>query len=154
LVNGPSVGIMVTILGLCDVVYATRDATFVTPFSLLGQSPEGCSSYTFPRLMNRGKAMEMICFNKRISASEAESMGLVTRVFDRSTFLTETELLVKSYSELPIGSLIAAKKLIRKAESEALHRANKSEVEELRSRWGSEECLQAVLNFFQRKAKL
>jgi peroxisomal 3,2-trans-enoyl-CoA isomerase len=154
LVNGPSVGIMVTILGLCDVVYATHDATFVTPFSLLGQSPEGCSSFTFPRLMNRGKAMEMICFNKRVSASEAESMGLVTRVFDRSTFMTETGLLIKSYSELPIGSLIAAKKLIRKAESEALHRANKSEVEELRPRWGSEECLQAVLNFFQRKAKL
>ena len=106
------------------------------------------------RLMNRGKAMEMICLNKKISSRDAETIGLVTRVFDRSIFLSETELLIKSYSMLPIGSLNAAKKLIRKTESEALHHTNQSEVEELTSRWRSVECMQAVLSFFQNQAKL
>ncbi len=104
--------------------------------------------------MNRGKALEMICFNQKISARVAEEIGLVTRVFPRSSFDTEIGLLLQSYTRLPMGSLLAAKKLVRESESEILHRANKSEVAELRSRWRSDECMQAVLAFFQNKSKL
>ena len=50
-VNGPAVGISVTLLGLLDMVYASDKATFHPPFMTLGQSPEACSTYLFPKIM-------------------------------------------------------------------------------------------------------
>ncbi|XP_069586820.1 enoyl-CoA delta isomerase 2-like isoform X2 [Ranitomeya imitator] len=100
-VNGPAVGISVTILGLFDLVYATDRATFHTPFSQLGQSPEGCSSYTFPRIMGLSKAVEVLLFNKLLTAHEACKLGLVTEVFPDSTFQKEVWERLKAYGELP-----------------------------------------------------
>ncbi|XP_030612310.1 enoyl-CoA delta isomerase 2 isoform X2 [Archocentrus centrarchus] len=139
-VNGPAVGVSVTVLGLFDVVYATERATFHTPFSQLGQSAEGCSSYTFPKLMGAAKASEMLLFNKKLTAAQACELGLVTEVFPDSSFQLE--------------SLALSKQLIRSMEKEHLYAVNDAEVELLVERWTSDECINAVMSFFSAKAKL
>ncbi|KAJ8303318.1 hypothetical protein KUTeg_019714 [Tegillarca granosa] len=121
LINGPAVGVSVTVLGLFDVVYATDKATFHTPFSALGQSPEGCSSYTFPKMMGTAKATELLLFNKKITAVEACERNLVTEVFPDGTFKSETEARVKEYAKLPKISLQKSKNLSRDAERQKLY---------------------------------
>ncbi|KAI5606452.1 enoyl-CoA delta isomerase 2, mitochondrial [Silurus asotus] len=153
-INGPAVGISVTILGLFDVVYATESATFHTPFSNLGQSPEGCSSYTFPKTMGAAKASEILLFNKKLTATQACELGLVTEVFPDSSFQSEVWTRLKAYAKLPPNSLALSKQLIRQVEKDKLHAVNDAEVDRLIERWLSDECMQAVMNFFQGKAKL
>ncbi|XP_003468868.2 enoyl-CoA delta isomerase 2 isoform X2 [Cavia porcellus] len=153
-VNGPAVGITVTLLGLFDAVYASDRATFHTPFSSLGLSPEGCSSYTFPKIMGPSKAVEMLIFGKKITAREACARGLVTEVFPDGTFQEEVWARLKAYAKNPPNAMRIAKQVIRSSEKEKLHAVNAEECRILEERVLSEECINAVLNFFSRKARL
>jgi len=152
-VNGPAIGVAVTVLGLFDTVYASDKATFATPFSKLGQSPEGCSSYTFPKIMGHAKACELMLFNQQMNAAEAQQSSLVTRVFPHQSFEADVEASMKEMSALPVKSLVYSKALMRDGEKELLHKVNIAECERLVERWPSEDCVNAVMKFFTEKQK-
>ncbi|XP_073423564.1 enoyl-CoA delta isomerase 2-like [Dendrobates tinctorius] len=154
MVNGPAIGIATTILGLFDLVYASDKATFNTPFTKLGQHPEGCSSYTFPKMMGLGKATEVLLFNKTLTAREACNVGLVTEVFPDATFQQEAWSRLRNYATLPKTCLALSKELIRNVEKEKLHAVCEKEFELLAKRVNSEDSIKALQEFFQRKAKL
>lgn len=78
--NGHAVGFAVTVLSLCDVIIASEGATLWTPFTGLALCPEGCSSYTFPRMMGLAQSSRFLYLNEKVTAQDAMNMGLVTRV--------------------------------------------------------------------------
>ncbi|XP_004847814.2 enoyl-CoA delta isomerase 2, mitochondrial isoform X2 [Heterocephalus glaber] len=153
-VNGPAVGISVTLLGLFDTVYASDRATLHTPFTSLGQTPEGCSSYTFPKIMGPAKAAEMLIFGKKITAREACAQGLVTEVFPDRTFQREVWTRLREYAKNSPNAMRIGKQLLRSSEKEKLHAVNAEECRVGRERWLSEECAAAVQSFLSRKARL
>uniref|UniRef100_A0A5F9D2D2 Enoyl-CoA delta isomerase 2 n=1 Tax=Oryctolagus cuniculus TaxID=9986 RepID=A0A5F9D2D2_RABIT len=153
-VNGPAVGIAVTLLGLFDVVYASDKATFHTPFSQLGLIPEGCSSYTFPKIMGTAKAAEVLIFGKKLTAAEACARGLVTEVFPDSTFQREVWTRLKTYAKLPKNAMRVSKELLRNLEREKLHAVNEEECRAIQGRWMSDESLNAVASFLSRQESL
>ena len=61
-VQGPAVGVGVTMLPHCDVIIASSKATFHTPFSSIGIVPEACSSVTFANIMGSS----LVCFSSFI----------------------------------------------------------------------------------------
>uniref|UniRef100_A0A915PTQ8 ACB domain-containing protein n=1 Tax=Setaria digitata TaxID=48799 RepID=A0A915PTQ8_9BILA len=151
LVNGPAIGIAVTVLPLFDLVIASDKATFSTPFTMLGQSPEGCSSYTFPMLMGHSKASEILVFDRKLTAQEAYERNLVCRVVPSLSFREEAEAYVRKISQLPPESLCYNKELLRKIHRKALLAQNQQEISLLVQRWQSSECLDAIKRFMARK---
>jgi len=150
-VNGPAVGIAATILGLMDAVYCTEKTWLHTPFTRLGLCPEGCSSYTFPRIMGPIKSNEMLLFSKRITADEALKAGLVTEVFPVSTFDSTVWPKIKQLSELPPQSLKHGKQLCRERERAILHQVNAEESNRLIQLIDSEETMEALMRWFAPK---
>lgn len=147
-INGPAVGVAVTVLGLFDAVYATQSATFHTPFSALGQSPEGCSSDLFPKILGPLKSNEMLLFNAKLTATEACNLGLATQVFPDAQFHEVWEK-INGIAKLPKGSLRYSKELIRpESERQRLKAVNRRECDRLIERWQSAECADAVMKFF------
>lgn len=154
-VNGPAVGIPVTTLPLCDHVIASDKATFQSPFTALGQCPEACSSFTFPRLMGPSRATELLLLNMSWTAEKAKSYGLVSEVIEHSVFYTYLEKLLKGIvqSTYPV-SMMESKKLIKDlALKEKLRQVNKHECDIILERWLSDECNDAVQKFFNRSKK-
>lgn len=154
LVNGPSIGVSCTILGLFDFIYASDKAFFHTPFTMLGLSAEGCSSYTFPRVMGVARANRILMLNERLSAQEAKACGFVTDVFPHDTFHEEARKRLQQLAQLPPKSLQHSKALVRERIWADLHKANDQECDRLVERFVSEEAMQAVMNFFKDKGKL
>ncbi|CAI5708295.1 hypothetical protein KXD40_004933 [Peronospora effusa] len=86
-VNGPAIGIGVTLLMHCDIVFAADSATFWTPFLRVGMVPEFASSYTFPHLLGPTVASNLVIRSKIYTAKEALSAKIVGEVFPTNGFL-------------------------------------------------------------------
>uniref|UniRef100_A0A6B0VB39 Putative enoyl-coa hydratase/isomerase n=1 Tax=Ixodes ricinus TaxID=34613 RepID=A0A6B0VB39_IXORI len=154
LVNGPAIGVACTTLGLFDIVYASDKAFFQTPFTQLGLSPEGCSSYTFPRIMGIARACEVLMMNKQLSAKEAQKCGFVSKCFPDASFQEETQKKIQEMAKLPPKSLMHSKTLVRAPVLEDLHKANNLECEQIIERFTSEETKKTVMAYHQGKGKL
>jgi peroxisomal 3,2-trans-enoyl-CoA isomerase len=77
-INGPAIGASVTSATLADGIIASDKATFSTPFTALGVTPEGCSSVLFSRLMGNKNAARMLGKEGwKPTAKEALEVGLI-----------------------------------------------------------------------------
>jgi len=152
-VNGPAVGISVSTLALFDGVYASSNATFSLPFTRTAQSAEGCSSFLFPQLMGSLHAKELLLFDKKLTAQQAQQRGLVTQVIDDKQFESEKDKICQEILSLPKGSLLTSKALIQKWNKQQLHQVNLHETEVLKQRWLTEEFLQAMMDFMRNRKK-
>jgi len=79
-VNGIAVGVGVTMLLHCDLVYVDPAATFQVPFVDVGLVPEAASSLLLPQLIGARRATEMLLAGRRLTADEAVSWGLVNEM--------------------------------------------------------------------------
>ena len=126
-VNGPAAGYGASSLALFDLVYSVPDAYFFTPFVKWGMAAEGASSVTFPRLMGHQKAARMFLAGERLTAEEAERLGLVSEVLPREGFLSDVVQIARRIAQSPPGALRATKELMRGPVRRMLLEANDRE---------------------------
>lgn len=153
LINGPAVGIAVTLLPLFDLVLASDKATFVAPFTKIAQSPEACSSYTFPKAMGHLRANDILMFNRKLTAKEALEHNLLTEVIPEVEFQEKAWKKVEMVSKLPKESLSESRKVLRDGDKDTLRQINKKECDILVGRWSSNEFVRVIMEFWGSKQK-
>ena len=98
-VNGPAVGIGVTMLLPMDVRLASTDARFGFVFSQRGIVPEAASSWFLPRIVGIAQALDW-CYSGRVfPADEALEGGLVSRVVAPGELIATARAIARSYCE-------------------------------------------------------
>jgi 2-(1,2-epoxy-1,2-dihydrophenyl)acetyl-CoA isomerase len=79
-VNGTAAGIGAHLAFACDLVLAADTASFIEVFVRRGIVPDGGGAYLLPRLVGPQKAKELMFFGDKVTAADAERIGLVNRV--------------------------------------------------------------------------
>ncbi|KAK7159094.1 hypothetical protein R3I94_005435 [Phoxinus phoxinus] len=150
-VNGPAIGLGAAILPLCDVIWANEKAWFQTPYTIFGQTPDACSSVTFPLIMGVASANEMLLSGRKLTAQEACAKGLVSQVLWPGTFPQEVMVRIKELVSCNSVVLRESKALVRNINRAALEQANERECEALKRVWGSPQGMDSILKYLQKK---
>jgi enoyl-CoA hydratase/carnithine racemase len=150
-VNGVGVGLGLTLLLHCDVVYIAKGARLKVPFVSLGVVPEAASSYLLPLRVGAQAAAEILYTADWVSSERAVQIGLAARELRPEQLLPELRALAARMAQHPLGSLRHTKRLVRAADVDAIRAARAREDQAFRERIGTPENLEAIRNFFAKR---
>ena len=148
-IDGLCLGIMCTTQALCDYNYATKSASFQTPFTKIAQSPEGCSSYLFPQIFGQKLSREILLENQKFDSQLALKCGFLSGVFEDKREMDEfVDKKLENLGRLPQRSYLSSLKLIKEKDRKILREVNRRECENLVERWTDFEELGPFLKAF------
>ena len=132
------------------IIHIAERTYFKTPFAELGQSPEGCSSFVFPKIMGKELAQEVLWGSKKLSAEEALQAKFVHEIHPAgeldSAALRYTQKLVDN---VPVEQVAQLHWPVREALVAKLHQVNQEELDVLQKKWVSKECFLALAAFLE-----
>lgn len=114
-VQGAAAGAGVGIALAGDLVIAARSASFRMAYPAIGMTPDGGATWMLPRLVGLRRAFEMALLNSKVTAAEAETLGLITRVVEDDALESAVADIVAQLSSSSLRALGMTRRLIGEA---------------------------------------
>ena len=114
-VNGVAAGAGANIAFSCDVVVASRSASFIQAFSKIGLIPDSGGTFMLPRLIGWQKASALMMLGDKVSADEAERIGMIYKVFDDDVFQSEALKIAVTLAQMPTKGLAYTKQALNQS---------------------------------------
>jgi len=105
LIKGYAFGGGLELAMACTLRLASDTALLGQPEIDLGLLPGFGGTQRLPRLVGRGRALDLLLTGRRVDAAEAERIGLVNRVVPAAELLTEARALARSLAAKPAAAL-------------------------------------------------
>jgi enoyl-CoA hydratase/carnithine racemase len=150
-VPGIAVGVGVTMLLHCDLVYAADTATFSLPFAQLGLCPEAASSVLLPRLAGHQIAAEKLLLGEPFDALEAHRIGIVNRVLPAAELDAFAAKQAAKLAALPASSLRVTKALLKDTGGVAVAARMAEEAAHFSAMLRAPEAREAMTAFFEKR---
>lgn len=114
-VNGPAVGIGLSLALACDLLMAAESAFLGLAFVNIGLMPDGGSTAFVPRAVGKARAFEMAFLGERVTSAQALEWGLLNWVHPDDRLMTEAQSLVERLAAGPTRSYAASKEALNRS---------------------------------------
>lgn len=111
-VNGVAAGAGANIALCADVIVASELASFIQAFSKIGLIPDSGGTFMLPRLVGWQKASALMMMGDKISAAEAERMGMIYKVLPAENFAEAAFQVAQTLAALPTKGLALTKQAL------------------------------------------
>lgn len=111
-VNGVAAGAGANLALACDIVVAVETASFIQAFSKIGLIPDSGGTFFLPKLIGFQKASALMMMGDKVSANDAEKLGMLYKVFNEETFEAESMKIAQTIAKMPTLGLVYTKKLL------------------------------------------
>jgi enoyl-CoA hydratase/carnithine racemase len=119
-VEGAAIGLGWSLALSCDLVVCASDAYFAAPFVARAVVPDGGLAWRLTQHLGRHRAASLLLRGIRLSAAEAERLGLVTDVVEPGSAIDRAVAIANELAQADAGAVEMTKRLINSAESAQL----------------------------------
>lgn len=151
-VNGVAAGAGANIALACDIVLASKSASFIQAFSKIALIPDSGGTYFLPRLIGMQRASALTMLGDKVSAEDAVAMGMVYKCFADDEFETATKQMAHTLAQMPTKGIGLTKRLLNQSYNNTLEQQLDME-KELQVQAGSTHDFTEGVNAFLEKRK-
>lgn len=150
-VNGVAAGAGANIALACDIVVATRSASFIQAFSKIGLIPDSAGTFFLPRYIGMQRAAALMMLGDKVMADEAAGMGMIYKVFADESFEAESKQLAQTLAALPTKGIGLTKRLLNQSYSNNLDQQLELEKQVQVEAGNSEDFVEGVHAFLEKR---
>ena len=152
-INGPAVGVGVTMQLPMDIRLASENAKFGFVFARRGIVPEACSSYFLPRVVGISQALEWTYSGRVFGAEEALKGGLVRSLHKPDDLLPAARELAKEIVDntAPVSVSLTRQMLWRMLGADHPMEAHKIDSRAIYARGASADAKEGVMSFLEKR---
>lgn len=121
-VNGVAAGAGANIAFACDITLASTDAKFIQSFSGIGLIPDSGGTYFLPRIIGMQRAAALTMTGDKVTAEEAQSMGLIYKAVTPDNLNEESSALAAKLSKMPTKGIGFTKRALNDTFSNDLNK--------------------------------
>ena len=151
-INGPAAGVGFIMALYCDIRFAKESAIFTSAFSKRGLIAEWGVGWILPRLVGIARANDILFSARRISAKEAENMGIVNKTFSDEEFMDEVLAYAKDLAKsVSPRSVRIMKQQIYNAQGETISENLESSMKSMLESFGSDDFKEGVAHYIEKR---
>jgi enoyl-CoA hydratase/carnithine racemase len=152
-INGPAVGVGITMTLPMDVRLAAQEAKIGFVFTRRGIVPEACSSWFLPRIVGISQALEWVVTGRVFSAQEAHAGGLVRSVHPQADLLGAARELAREIAEntAPVSVALSRRLLWSMLGADHPMEAHRADSRAMFARGQSADAREGVTSFLEKR---